>query len=240
MAVLVPDIVICNTINLALDAIRVDYRSRVDLNQEDQSILYLLFYGQSLGNYNLYLNTIKLVDTTAQDLGKHIEAKLGYDHSSSQSPAIYVTLPSENDRNNSSSIGEGDQDELVLGSNEDEYRTQFTRRYSSTYNIIIVCENKNEMSALYNLIKELLVTCTNHLMMKGIENIKIGGQDIQFVQMQDKMFRRAITLNFEYEQSVPELVVKTIYSKLRLSWQPQGSDQPVGSIEITTDDSEQS
>lgn len=236
MGVLVPDIIICNTINNALNVVRTDYLNRVAAQQEERSILYQLFYGQTIGTYDMYANIKQLV-ITDNESPKFLEAKLSYDHNStSVSPAIYVTLAAESASNNVLSIGEGDQDEVDFTNTppmQDEYFKVFRRRYATTYNIVVISENKNEGAVLYNLIKELMVTCITHFEMEGLSNMKIGGQDIRINNaVLDRLFQRSVTLNFEYEQTVPELVVHSVFTKLRLFWQPEGADVPVGGIDI--------
>lgn len=242
MSLVIPDLIVCNTINLALAAIRTDYRSNVIANTEDQSLLYLLFNGLNLGKYDLYANVKTLLITTAETNPKVLEAKLSYDHNAQTiTPAIYVSLPAENDKNNSMGFGVGDEGELLIENDapsQDEYREQYTRRWGTTYYIVIISDNRNEMLVLYNLVKALLITCHNHLHGQGLHNLKIGGQDLNITPQTDRLFKRAITLNFEYEQTIPELVVKAIYRKINLYYQLEGADTREGPILVEDDESD--
>lgn len=235
MSLNLPDITIVETINLAIKAIRDDYNTCVNDGHENRSALYLLFNGISMGKYNIYDNAKKLIITTPEN-PKHLEVKHSFDSTSGKSPSIYVTLPSENDRNNSLSIGEGNADELVFDNTDpeqDEYKKQYMRRYATTYYAVVVTENRNEMVIIYNLLKYILVICTNHLALQGVENLKIGGQDIRLENsVPDKVFMRAVTLNFEYEQLAPELAFQKIYKKVRLFWKLNNTDPAQGPIDF--------
>lgn len=239
MALLIPDLIITNTINTFLEALRTDYRNREIDGQIERSMLYLLFNGLSLGQYDLFANVKKIIVTTPEN-PKHIECKVSFDHNSSKSPAIWVTLPSESEKNNSLSIGEGNNDVLTfdntLDNEQDEYRKQFSRRFLTSYYIVIICENRNEMLVLYHLMQSMIITCINHFALEGLENLKIGGQDLQMNTVPDRLFKRAITVSFEYEKVVPEFLVKNIYRTLKLFWKPDGANVAQGPIVVTTYD----
>jgi hypothetical protein len=236
MALVLPDLIIVDTLNLALIAIREDYKTCVDAGEENRSILYLLFNGLTTGKYNIYDNVKKLVLTTPES-PKHIEVVSAFQSVSGKAPSVYITMPSENDRNNSLGIGQGNADELTFDNvspDQDEYRDQYMRRYNTNYYVVMVCENRNEMVILYNLFKYILVMCTNHFALCGIENMKIGGQDLKLNDaIPDKLFMRGISMNFEYEQLAPELAFKKIYSKVRLYWKLEGATIAQGPIDFT-------
>lgn len=244
MAVIIPDIIICNYINSTLNIVRQNWITMKGLNKESSSLLYLIFGGGKIGTYDLYKNAQTIFITQPGD-PKHLEAKLSFDHNTTATaPAIVVSLSSENDKNNEISIGEGSREEL-----EDDlaqqYRKVFVRRYATTYSVIVLSENKNEGALIYNLLKLLITASITSLVLEGIENIKIGGQDIRLqTAVVDRLFQRAVTVNFEYEQDVPELVVNNIYRELQLSYQITDQNgitsDPVGPIFISTDESSDS
>jgi len=239
MAVIIPDIIICNYVNNTLNIVRQDWITMSGLGKEDESLLYLIFGGGNIGTYDLFKNA-KAILITKPGEPKHLEAKLSFDHNTtSTSPALVVALSSENDRNNELSIGEGSREE-ILDDAQDQYRKVFVRRYATTYSIIVLCENKNEGALIYNLIKLLITASITSLTLEGIENIKIGGQDIKLqTAVVDRLFQRAVTINFEYEQDVPELLVNKIYRTIMLGFQVNGKPDPVTKfITISSDSSE--
>jgi hypothetical protein len=239
MALRIPDIVLINTINMCLKIARTNYNTNNDSGREHRSILALLFKGLVIGEYDVFENIKKLVLTTPED-PRHIEAQLSYDHNaSSNAPIIWITLPSENNRNNSLSTGEGDQEPLYLAGEEggqDSFLPQYNYRFGTTYQIVLGSINKNEVTLLYHLIKSLLVSCIGHLEQEGISNLKIGGGEIRTAAIPSRFFTKAITLNFEYEQVIPETASSLIYRKIRLFSKPIGATVASGPIEISTED----
>lgn len=231
---LIPDVVICNTLNALLKGFRDDYKARVAANQENRSMLYLLFNGVQLGRYNYYDNLKTILITTEED-PRHVEVKLSYDSGQAKYPQIYISLPSEADKNNSLGIGSGNQEELTFTNDEglDEYRMQFSRRWSATYNVVALSDNQNEVVILYHLLKAFFIVATTHLVFSGLENLRIGGNDLTFRdRIPDKTFIKGITVNFEYEQIVPEFEVRDIVQKLQLYWRVEDAVDYKGPIEI--------
>ena len=236
----IPDIILVDTLNLGLDALREDYNNHLVDDTTNESWLYLLTNSLSVGRYNLYKNAVEVLITDPEH-PKHFDVKLSYDHNSAKSPAVFVTLPAENDRNNSLQVGEGDQEPLLIGHTDeedaDQYVPQYKRRYFTTYHIVIVSDNRNEMLVLYHIFKSILTACIGHLTQEGLENIKLGGQDLRLNGLiPDKLFTRGITISFEYEQTIPSFVFHNIYRKIRLFWKPVGADTVQGPIEVSTED----
>lgn len=217
---IIPDIIIVNTLNNVLNIIRDNHNDAIDAGNEDRSLLYILFNDLSLGKYDLYDNVQDLLITTPSD-PKHLDVKLAYSHNTSDPTAsIYVALASDSNKNDSIGIGEGNQDELVFenDSGQNEYVKQYNKRFTTTYQVIIVGENKNQISVLYNLFRAMIIACQNHFELEGLLNFKIGGQDIRLqTAVPDRIFSRAITLNFEYEVTTPEIFIQSIFSQIRVT-----------------------
>jgi len=218
MSLLIPDVKIINTYNKILDILRTDYSAHIDAGTEERSMLYLLFQGNTLGKYDLYANIKQLIITTPED-PNHLEVRLSYDPTSTTSNnMIYVTLASENAMHDSLQIGEGDNPELLFTNDDEanEYRKQFTRRFATTYTVMVMGKNRNEMLVLFHLLKAMTITCINHLTQEGLQNVKIGGQDVRFTGSDIGLFARGINISFEYEQTVPEVIIKTVVNKIRV------------------------
>jgi len=235
MSLNIPDITIVNAINAFLSLLRKDYNDNQTNNTPQRSLLYLLYNGLNLGKYDLYANIVQIINTTPQS-PKHIEAQLSYDPNNQKTvPIIWVTLPSENQQNNSLGVGEGNQSETLLNNEpqQDTYKKLYNYRWATTYQVVIGSENKNETLVLYHLIKDMMVAAIGHFDSNGISNLKIGGGEIRMQYIiPDKIFTRAITLNFEYEQVIPEIFIQAVYKKLFLFWKPEGAIVAQGPIEI--------
>lgn len=240
---ILPDILLVNSLNTALRAIRNDYQTQVASGHEERSVLFLLFADtETLGNYEAY-KTARVLIINTDESPKHLLVRSALDQTPNQGPFVFVALAAESDRNNSTGIGVGDQDQLVYdeGGPGETYRDQFRRRWATTYQVVIGSENKGEVIVLYNFFKALLVILINHLTLEGLLNIKLGGQDLRVnVSIPDKVILRGITVNFEYEMVVPELSFKDIIRTIRLYWKAEGTTTPRGPIVITEDFSDDS
>lgn len=227
MAVFIPEIQIAQTLNNVLTIVRNNHNDAVTNGQEDRSLLYLLFNNTLLGRYDFYENAKHLIITTPQN-PKHLQVKLSYDQNDAGSASgIFLSLASDTNKNDSLSIGEGDRDELVFDnvSGQDEYIKQYSRQFSTTYQLVIITENKNETSILYNLFRCMIIACTEHLAMEGIINLKLGGQDLRVnMAVPDRLFMRAITMNFEYIVVTPEIFIQDIFTKIRIIASIDSSD----------------
>lgn len=230
---LIPEIVLVSTVNKALNIVRNNYNDMVAAGHEERSLLYLLYNGIAWGNYNYYDNAKSLLITTPEN-PKHLEIRPSFDSNRAIAPSLYLSLASDIPNVNSLSIGEGDQEEVVFNnipSEQDQYVKQYRRGFSTTYRLMIVTENRTEMSILYNMLRAILISCTNHLAIEGIDNLKIGGQDLVLNPMPpDKVFMRAITLEFHYEVVVPTIFIKDIFRTLRFI--PSIDQSPTGHYSI--------
>lgn len=238
MSLLLPDIEIVNALNTVLNVLRQDYTQYEQTSQQSRSLLYLMFGNVVLGEYDFFQNVKELILTTPES-PRHIEAKLSFDHNTQQTtPTIWVGLPSENNRNNSLGVGEGIATEHLYNNypEQDEYKQLLSYRWGTTYQIVIGSINRNETLILYHLIKAMIVSCITHLEHQGLSNLKIGGGDLKMMSMQDRLFTKTVTLNFEYEQNIPMIFNGAVFRKLKLYWKPEGAEVAAGPIEFESED----
>ncbi len=234
---IIPDIILVDCLNNGLKAIRTDYNSAVAAGNEQNSILYLMYNCLALGKYIVYDNLKNLIINTTED-PRFIDVKLSYDHDSQKPISVHISLPSESDKNNSLSIGQGDNEEQSYDANNDGLpetnRAIFSRRFQSTYHVVIVSDNKNEVIVLYSLFKMLIIASINHLELSGLQNIKLGGGDVRLNEGQpERRFIRPITISFEYETVAPELIINAIISQFTYQVTLLSESKP--HIEISAD-----
>lgn len=238
VSLFLPEHLIVNTINGILSIIRADYRSKVAENKENENMLYLLLGNQTLGKINVYAEAVKIFITTAEK-PKQFDCKLSYDQNSATAPQVYLVQGSETPSNNSIGIGEGDQPELLLTSNDsaDHYREQYMRRYAASQHVVIVCENRMEMQIIYNVLKSMIVSCFAHFALQGLSNLKLSGQELKMRgEIPDKLFQKAIIMNFEYEQVSPTIVIQDVFRKIRIYWRFDEATDVSGPIAFEEDD----
>lgn len=238
MAIVLPDVVLVKTVNLCLTILRDDYNNHFAAGTLGESLLYILFGGLELGRYAFFENAKQIIVTTPEN-PKHIEARLSFDQSTQNAaPVIWITLPAENNKNNSIGVGEGINSERLISNDpdQDERREMLSYRWQTTYQIVIAAENRNEVLILYYLLKSMIVACIGHLHIEGIENLKLGGQDVRFQNLPGSMFQKAITLNFEYEYGIPKITSSSIYRTIRLFWKEDQATTAQGPLVISVTD----
>lgn len=234
---LIPEIVLARMLDIGIQAVRLDYNQRLDDGHVSRSFLYVLFKGLKLGNYDFFDNAVKVVVTTDEN-PKHVRVRLAYDPNMAASPQIFISCPSETDKNNT--LGVGIREENLLKFNnfqeQDESLQVLTRRYQTTYHITIVAENKQEATIFYHLVKALVTALLDHVAFEGLENVKIGGGDLRMETVPGSLFMKAVTLNLEYNQEVPELQTDAIFRIFNLYWKPEGAEVAQGPITIENSD----
>lgn len=217
MAVNIPDITIIDTLEIILKAFRDDYIAVADKND---SLLKKVFQDLRLSRYVFFDQIVELLITTEKD-PKHIKVNASYNPERYDELSIHVSLPNEQPGfADALNVGEGD-DGVVLNNSDPnlatQYEKQFTRGWNATYHVVIVSTNRNEILALYHLIKLGLTSATNHLDLNGgLKNLKIGGQDLRGLDpnIPPGIFMRAITMSFGYESVAPSYFVETIINKI--------------------------
>jgi hypothetical protein len=202
---IIPEAIILDALEKGLEYIRVDYQENIDSNTEQDSYLYRVLHGIGIERYDYY-NQGKQVFLAEEDDPRRLNVDLAYNMDVSKVPSIYIALSAEQKGQNGIGLDEGYRDSFE---NEDgTICSVFTRRKNTSYNIMITSDNSNEVVMIYHFIDALLTSLTNHLNMKGLENIAVGGQDLQlrgdFVPKH--IFMRALTVSLQYEVSAPTLV----------------------------------
>ena len=211
--IVIPDLIIYDTLNSILDFIRGNYKQTEQDGDVTQSLLYQIFNQLRLERYGFFNQAVQLIITEPEN-PKHIKVSTAYDRNSQQYPSIHISLPSESSQTNQDTlgIGEGDFDPILDDINSPStYRKVFTRHYHATYHIIIVSDNKNEIILLYHFLKACLIASTDHFELSCLYNLKFGGQDLRFdPSIPPGIFMRAISMDFDYESQFPDFIATQI------------------------------
>ena len=195
-----PEIIIFNTLKSVLKHIRLDYDAKVN---KSESLLGLMLEGLSIQRYD-FLTQAESVFITLEDNPRHLDVNMFFNASRASIPTIHITLPSEDSAENGLGIDEGYTDDIEF---TDDYYTTFTRRFSTSYNLIITSDNTNEVVLIYHALKAFCQSLIPHFNAAGLENIKIAGRDIQLNTslIPTNVFSRAVSLSFSYENTTPNL-----------------------------------
>lgn len=199
---IMPELVLFNTVKSLLNFIRMDFHSVVD---EKKTWLYKLFNGHHVENYNFFQQA-KQVFTQSIDSPRVLDVRLFFDSERAHMPTIHINLPSENEGENGIGIDEGFTDALY-DSDTNRFQRTYTRRYDATYNLIITSDNPFEVVMIYHFLKLIMVATMDHIQLSGLENPKTGGQDLHLNSdlIPAGVYMRGLTLSFSYDISVPSI-----------------------------------
>lgn len=205
--ILLPEIVIYNTLNSIVRLLKTDLESKED---DKETILYKILGVDEEGNpikmnlYNYFVQAKKMILNP-----KNLSVNFGYNQEVAKIISMHILLPSEQ---GDSTIGEdeGYLTKDILDSEGKLIGKQqcFTQLYDCTYQIMITSNNSSEVNVLYNVLKSMLLMLVPHLELMGLRLPKLSGNDII---MQDDLspvpiFHKVINLSFKYEHTVPSLI----------------------------------
>lgn len=210
--ILLPEIVIFNTLEAIVALIRQDMKDKVNQNE---TILFKLLGINEDGkrikmNLYDYFKQAKRMFLSPDSLS----VNFGYNQEVAKVISLHIIMPQEQ---GTTSIGADEG--YIEGSNGEQY---FTQVYDTTYQIMITSSNSSEVNVVYNILKSMLLMLTPHLELMGIRLPSISGNDIimrdEFVPV--PMFHKVLNLSFKYEHNVPQLVkndiLKKFYYQMRL------------------------
>lgn len=201
---IIPETIILDSLEKGLKFVRADYAANLAANTEQDSYLYRILHGVGIERYT-YFTQGKKVFLAAEDDPRLLNIDLAYNMDASKVPSVYVALANEQNGQNGLGLDEGFQQDIE---NEDGTTSPiFTRRKNTSYNVMITSDNSNEVVMIYHFLYALLTSLTPHMNMRGLENISIGGQDLQLRGdlIPKHIFMRALAINLQYETSVPDL-----------------------------------
>jgi len=201
---IIPETIILDSLEKGLQFVRTDYQTNLDANAEQDSYLYRILHGIGIERYT-YFTQGKKVFLAEEDDPRKLNIDLMYNMNVDKVPSVYIALANEQNGQNGMGLDQGYQQDLE---NEDGSTLPvFTRRKNTSYNIMITSDNSNEVVMIYHFLYALLTSLIPHLNIKGLENISIGGQDLQLRGdlIPKNIFMRALAINLQYETSVPDL-----------------------------------
>lgn len=203
--ILMPEMVIYKTLKAIFSTIKADFAE----NPEEETMLYRFFKKDENGN-DIKWETFNHYDQ-AKDIfiNKDTEIHLGYNLEVAGMGCVHILLPSETGSPLGIGADENYQDPITTTDGmANEYRQAvFTKKFDSTYQLMITSENTLEVLLIYNFIKACFISLNAHLELAGLRNPRFGGNDvnIQSDKVPTHIFHRSFSLNFFYEVHVPEL-----------------------------------
>lgn len=205
--ILMPEIVLQKATESMLSVIKTDYNETVD---KTKTLLYYFFNNDFNGEkikyktLDYYEQAVELFTT------RKIQVNMGYNLEVADIPNIHILLPSEASKPMNIGADEGYREDVMENRGTDEnpefYAAPvFTIPYDANYQLIVTSPNIFEVLIIYNLLKMGFLSLHENLQFKGLQNIKMGGQDInmQTDLVPTHIFHRSFTIAFFYEMSAP-------------------------------------
>lgn len=219
--ILLPEIVIYNTLEAIVRLLREDLKEHAD--DEKETILYKILGVDEEGKpikmnlYNYFVQAKKMIL-----LPQNLSVNFGYNQEVARIISMHILLPSEQGE---ATIGEDEgyiEDDIMDGDKKIATQSYFTQTYNATYQIMITSNNSSEVNVVYNVLKSMLLMLVPNLELMGIRIPSLSGNDIM---MQDDLtpiplFHKVLNLTFKYEHNVPQLVrnyvAKKFYIQMRM------------------------
>lgn len=201
--IVIPETTIHQSLEKGLNYIKLNYQANIATPQK--SWLYKVLQTEQFQRYNFFENA-KTVFLAKKDNPRKIECNLFFNLERAHIPTIHVTLPGLTPINNAIGIGSGFRETDFDIENGEQFEV-FNKRQRSTYNIILTSDNTMEVILMFNVVYALLIALTDHFNLSGIENIQLGGGDIQMDPsiVPTHVFMRAITFSCEFDFGAPAL-----------------------------------
>lgn len=202
---LIPEIILYNTIKSFVQVVKNDYMNATD---KTQTILNDLFNVDnnsnvlSLENFNYLEQSIALF-TRTQESPREFLVSIGYNLQRAFLPCVHILLPQE-------SPGRYDSIGLSQGEISTEYHPEATPQYEivtriitfrATFDLMITSDNSSEVLLIYYFVKTMFPYCVDTLEILGLHNFKFTGQDVQLDREYGppNIFHRSLRVEFDYQ-----------------------------------------
>lgn len=202
----VPEFILWNTINVGLNAIKINLKENITNNTETESFLYQMFSGVGIQKYEYYRQAKSLLIRDV-DAPRTLDVEIGWNMQKNDFPTIFITQPSEQEPSNLNGMG-SDVGFGAIGFDEDNlvYQNSYVRTYQTTYQYVIISDNSNEVTMLYHLVKAILLSLRNNLHTAGLQKISVGGGDLNIKSINESpknVYMKSVNISFSYDSGSP-------------------------------------
>ncbi len=209
--IFLPEVRLFNFINEILNIIREDLKKDID-----NAILHQIFDNNEIEGFNYSKIAEELFSRTKGENPRAIETRLFFDRERAEMPTIHISLPGEMPANDGMGMDEGYQDPIF---NEDESQRQvtFTRRFNTKYDILFTSDNPMEVIIMYHSIRAIFLSFNTSLQLLGFHLPSFSGQDLSINEdlIPNHIMIRALSLNFEYDVTVPSSLREKVIKGLK-------------------------
>ena len=218
---IVPEIIIFNTVNQFLDLITADFNA--NLSTPNCSLLYKMFYKDDNGDVMItedysYLEQAQSIILRTDESPRKVSINIGYNVDKAAAPTIHILLPAQNN-GKFETLGQGETDVYQdTNCSTTLFRDKKTT-HNATYNLMITSENVNEVLILYYLLLDMFVVLNDHFGLSGLLDLKAMGQDVtvQSDLVPQNIYHRNLAINFDYETVSTFLANATVVGGIKFN-----------------------
>lgn len=211
-ALVIPELTLQKIIDALLLKIKLDHEANV--GDVTKSLLYRYFNGLTDHKKNYYTEAVDLF-TREKEHARYIQTRMFFDASRAKIPTVHITMPSDQQGQNSIGVGEyGHVDHVI--DQDGERSMEYERRFDSQYQIVCTSDNHSETLLMYHTIRAGLISVFDSLSINGLENAQISGQELKINPdlVPNHIYMRAIGLRCSYDIKVPRWWSQTIISEI--------------------------
>lgn len=209
-AILIPEIEIYETLQNILEFVRKDYEVKTD---KTKTFLYYVF-GKREDGRQLKLGSMVLFDEAVdvivngdnKEKKRKVEVTVGYNQARMALPTLHIVMPSESPKNAGIGDNRGYTPGLIDVTNTTKFDT-VTQDSSVVYSILITSDNVNECIILYNFLKAAFLGFKLQLELRGLQNVKSGGTDLNLAEdlIPVNIYHRSFNLAFDYDYTTVDM-----------------------------------
>ena len=214
MSLIVPDIILQNTLDAILATIKANWDNNVD---KTQTALYRMWNGVSHGDYDYYVQAQSVFLKTGINQ-RRVKVRPSYPKDKQDFPCITVNVPNESTGSQNSIGFDLNAADPIFGVSD--YTQNTSRSFDFVYSVVIYSDNRNEVNLIYHTLKAFFIIkdIYEHLALSGFENLKISGREMQRMDdIPNGTFIRALQLSGFTSQTVDELTAQAMLSDLNFN-----------------------
>lgn len=200
MAIVIPEILLFNLISGIIKHVESDLAQHAA--DEQNSFLGRILNGIKDHKHDYFVEA-KTLFTRKVDNPRAVRTRLFFDAQEANIPTIHITMPQENSGENS--LGAGESHEFYSDDIHNTVSPERERRFDTNFHVIITSDNHREVLIIYHVIRAMLVSALSEVDIAGLENPKLGGQDIRPKEdiVPRNIYMRGISIQCSYQVEVP-------------------------------------
>lgn len=186
-----------------LDGLLANISKNLKEVPKEETMLFRIFGSQAYNKFKYYEQGVALFTQTNRK-SRQIKTKVAFDGDLSSYPTIYITIG----KDDYAFSGIGDQDGGYVN-DKDKRSTPMKRcRFRGESSIVLVTDSVEEMAIMYHVIRAMLISSGDTFGYWGLENVKVGGADVQLNEdtIPKAVYMRAISLVYEYDILIPSMI----------------------------------